>query len=141
MSRYLTQPAQMPVSGEPATLSAASCGPSSPTPCPGQLFPPARPEMAPDVREIARGCAQAIGEGHATRLPRLTRAATPEYAYALLLAFYRLRDAAIDQRQALSSTADLRDRVAIAAVLDEIDSAILDARRWLSRKARRGGAG
>ncbi len=88
---------------------------------------------------LAQEFAGAIADGTSARLPRLTRAATPEFGQACLLAFYRLRDQVDEIRAEETASSDLRHRIALASVLMEIDAAIADARTWLARAARRGG--
>lgn len=90
---------------------------------------------------LAQQIALDIAEGRQVRLPRLTRAATPEFARDLLAALYRLRDAMERIRAQESAGWSIRDRVAASSVVGEIEGAIVDARAWLSRMARRGGRG
>lgn len=90
------------------------------------------------ARQFARNLANGMGDGRIDSLPRLTRHATPAYARQCLAAYYCLRDSALALRAEISGTATLRERVAMASVLQQIDAAIDDARAWLSRAARRG---
>lgn len=90
-------------------------------------------------RELAQAMATDMASGATDRLPRLTRSASPEYARDLLAAYYALRDAVHEERQDAELT--LRERIAAASVLAEIEAAIDDAKAWLRRCARAGGRG
>lgn len=74
-----------------------------------------------------------------TALGQFSRGAKPENVRGCLLAYYRMRDAALKLREENAARgASLRDRIALAGVLQDIDAGIVAARRWLSRYARRG---
>jgi len=90
---------------------------------------------------LAQQLALDIADGRASRLPRLTRSASPEFARDLLGALYGLRDRCADLRRSEGASWSLRDRIAFSLVAQEVEDAIADARRWLSRLARRGGHG
>ena len=90
---------------------------------------------------LAQQLALDIADGRASRLPRLTRSASPEFARDLLVALYELRDRCAQLRRDEGATWTLRDRIAFASVVQEVEGAILDASAWLSRMARRGGRG
>lgn len=90
---------------------------------------------------LAQGLALDIPDGRATRLPRLTRNASPEFARDLLGALYELRDRCAALRRSEGASWSIRDRIAFSLVAQEVEDAIVDARRWLSRLARRGGHG
>ena len=68
--------------------------------------------------------------------------APPEHVRSCLRAYYELRDSASLLRADLALTgAPLRERIAAAAVQEDIECGITSARRWLARRARRGGHG
>ena len=90
---------------------------------------------------LAQQLALDMADGRTARLPRLTRNASPEFARDLLGALYRLRDGCAQIRRDEGATWDLRDRIAFSLVAQEVEDAIVDARRWLSRLARLGGHG
>ena len=89
----------------------------------------------------AKDLAERMAAGELDRLPRLTADADPGYARDLLGAYYRLFDAVEAERAEFSRGWTVSERIAVAAVALEIEGAIADARRWLSRVARRGGRG
>jgi hypothetical protein len=89
----------------------------------------------------AKNLALQMASGELERLPRLTPDADPAYARDLLGAYYSLRDAVSAEVAERWPSSSIRDRIALTAVRQEIEAAILDARRWLSRIARRGGHG
>lgn len=90
---------------------------------------------------LAEQLALDMADGRTTRLPRLTRNASPEFAHDLLGALYGLRDRCAALRHGEGASWSLRDRIAFSLVAQEVEDAIVDARRWLSRMARRGGHG
>lgn len=70
-----------------------------------------------------------------------SRRADPATVRACLLAYYRLLDFAQAERARLAAAGTLRERVEIAAFLEEIEGGIRGARAWLARCARSGGRG
>lgn len=90
---------------------------------------------------LAKDLAERMASGEMDSLPRLAPGSDPVHALNLLSAFYRLRDLARADQAEFGAGWSLRDRIAAAAVRREIEAAIADARRWLSRIARRGGQG
>lgn len=90
---------------------------------------------------LAEQLALDMADGRTTRLPRLTRNASPEFARDLLGVLYGLRDRCAALRHGEGASWSLRDRIAFSLVAQEVEDAIVDARRWLSRMARLGGHG
>lgn len=91
--------------------------------------------------EFARELANQMADGVIEHLPRFTPRATPEFVRECLWAFYAMRDALPAIRADGAESRSLRDRIALASVALEVESAIRDANAWLSRCARRGGRG
>ena len=74
-----------------------------------------------------------------TRLGTFSANARPEDVRECLLAYYRFRDVAAEMAaEYVSERAPLGDRVALALVREEIEDGIASARRWLTKRARRG---
>ena len=81
-------------------------------------------------------------DGDLVTLPRFRAADNPLTIRAHLLAFYELRDAARLDRAALAGVPGaMRQRLALAAALDEIEVSIEVARQCLKTIAKRGGRG
>lgn len=82
-----------------------------------------------------------MADGTLSALPRFTDADDPLRVRAHLLAFYELRDQVQRERADLGSDADLRDRVALASIGQQIEDAIEATKNCLRRMAKRGGRG
>ena len=89
---------------------------------------------------LAKTLALGMADGSLHELPRLTPQASPEYVRDLLAAYYDLRDALAAVRRN-DPQMTLHERVSCGSIAAQIEEAIDDARRWLSRCARQGGRG
>jgi len=90
---------------------------------------------------LAKQIADSMASGSVSRLPRLTRHASPAFARKLLDAYYRLSDEVRAARAEEGPTLSMEERVAHGVVLLEIERALSDTHEWLSNVARRGGRG